>query len=87
MYNLSLSSGIYPNRYKVGTITPLAKTKIIVQLGDLRPLTLTPDLGKILEGFVAELVLEDIRPNIDPLQYGNLKGRSTTHYLVKFIDT
>ena len=57
-----------------------------VEFGDLRPLPLTADFGKILEGFAASMILEDIAPNIDFLQYGNLKGSSTSHYLIKMLD-
>ena len=56
-------------------------------MSDLRPLSLTPDLGKILEGFVAQLILNDIRDNIDPHQYGNLKGSSTTHCIIKILNS
>ena len=87
VYNLCLSNGIFPSRWKEATIVALPKKKVISQLGDLRPLSLTPDLGKILEGYVAMLVLEDIRPNLDPFQYGNLKGKSTSHYLVMLLNS
>ena len=32
------------------------------------------------------MILEDIAPNIDPLQYANLKGSSTSQYLIKMLD-
>ncbi|XP_063611106.1 uncharacterized protein LOC134784854 [Penaeus indicus] len=74
---LSIESGIFPRRWKGATITPLAKKRTVNELGDLRPLSLTPDFGKILEGFVAQLVL----------QYGNLKGKSPSHYMTSFLNT
>ena len=49
-------------------------------------MSLTPDLGKILEGFIAKTILGDIRPNIDDRQYGNLKGSSSAHYLIFLLD-
>ncbi|XP_042875153.1 uncharacterized protein LOC122255263 [Penaeus japonicus] len=85
--NSSIESGIFPRRWKGATITPLAKKNPVNELGDLRPLSLTPDFGKILEGFVAQLVLQDIRPNLDPEQYGNLKGKSPTHYMTSLLNT
>ena len=48
-------------------ITPLEKKKFLVELGDLRQLSLPADIGKILEGFAASMILKDIAPNIDPL--------------------
>lgn len=82
MHNLCLKSDTLPTRWKQATITTLHKKKLIIQAGDLRPLSLTADLGKILEGYVAELVLADIRPNLDKFQYGNIKGKSASHCLV-----
>ena len=86
IFNLSFRTGIFPFQWKNATITPLEKKKPLVELGDLRPLSLTADFGKILEGFAASMILEDITPNIDPLQYGNLRGSSTNHYLIKMLD-
>ena len=73
-------------RWKGATITPLPKVKVVSELGELRPLSLTADLGLVLESFVVEPIMEDIRPSIDPHQYGNLKGRSTAHYLIWILD-
>ena len=36
---------------------------------------------------MAKWLLEDIDSKIDPNQYGNRKGVSTTHYLLKLMDT
>ena len=55
-------------------------------LGDIRPISLTPDFAKILEHFLAKWIMADISDKIDPDQYGNLRGSSTTHYLVKLLD-
>jgi Reverse transcriptase (RNA-dependent DNA polymerase) len=49
---------------------------------DLRPISLTPTLGKILESFIGSWILERIEHQLDSRQYGALRGRSTTHALV-----
>ena len=36
---------------------------------------------------MAKWLLEDLESNIDPNQYGNMKGVSTSHYLVRLMDT
>ena len=36
---------------------------------------------------MAKWLLEDLESNIDPNQYGNMKGVSTSHYLVRMMDT
>ena len=86
MFNISLRTGSFPTLWKSATITPIPKVKVVSKLGELRPISLTPVLGKILEGLVADQLLADIRANLDPKQYGNLKGKSTTHYLVDLLD-
>ena len=86
IYNLSLRTGRFPDRWKEATITPLPKAKVVTELGELRPVSLTSDLGKILEGLVSKVMIQDIKASIDPKQFGNLKGHSTTHYLVYLLD-
>ena len=44
-----------------------------------RPVSLTDHFAKLAEGFMAI-------SNIDPNQYGNMKGVSTSHYLLRLID-
>ena len=86
IYNLSISSGVFPDRWKTATITPLPKVKDVTEMGELRPVSLTNDLGKILEGLITKVMIADIKDNIDHRQYGNLKGRSTSHYLIYLLD-
>ena len=45
---------------------------------DLRPISLTSCISKVLEEFVIEWILEDIGHKIDPKQFGCLHGSSTT---------
>ena len=49
-------------------------------------MALTNTFGKTLEGHVAGLALTDMQHQIDHQQFGNLKGRSTTLYMVYLID-
>ena len=39
-----------------------------------------------MERLLVELILSDIQENIDSAQYGNMKGRSINHYLIKIIN-
>ena len=38
------------------------------------------------EHFVVQWIISDIQENLDPNQFGNRKGVSTSHYLVKLVD-
>jgi len=46
---------------------------------DLRPISLTPTLSKLLESFIGSWILDRIEDKLDKHQYGAPKGRSTTH--------
>ena len=51
---------------------------------DLRPISLTPQTAKVMEGFTLEPLLADIGDQIDPYQFA-MKGRSTTQALLVFL--
>lgn len=55
-------------------------------LEQLLPVALTHTFGKLLEGNVASLSLADMRHLIDHQQLDNLKGHSTTLYMVCLLD-
>ena len=85
--NCSLKSGIFPDAYKISEIIPIPKVNPPRALKDLRPISKTPIGGKIIEKRIMyELEVDTKKTLCDPTQFGNTKGCSTTHYLVKLID-
>ncbi|KAK8371871.1 hypothetical protein O3P69_011858 [Scylla paramamosain] len=89
MYKLSTPGPKYracPDRWKQSTVIALPKVADVTNLGQLRPVSLTHTFGKVVEGRVADVALTDKRPHIDGHQFGNLKGRSTTQYMVFLLD-
>ena len=52
----------------------------------MRNISLTADLSKDYENFLAEWLLPYIQNRIDPGQFGGLKGHSTSHYLISLYD-
>ena len=42
---------------------------------DLRPISLTPTVSKVLESFVGQWILDDLADKIDGRRYGALRGR------------
>ncbi|KAI8484066.1 hypothetical protein Bbelb_381840 [Branchiostoma belcheri] len=83
--NTSLTEGFVPQEWKDAVVVPLPKTQP-PSVEKLRPVSLTSQLAKVAEAFVCKWLLQDITPNLDPQQFGGLKGRSTTHYLVSLVD-
>ena len=52
---------------------------------DIRPISLTCTLSKLLESITGKWVLEAISSKIDPKQFGGIKGRSTSHALIDIL--
>lgn len=52
---------------------------------DLRPISLTPTLSKLLESYVGNWMLTQVTRKLDQKQFGALRGRSTTHALVDML--
>ena len=82
--NCALKSGIFPDAYKISEIVPIPKTNPPRELKDLRPISKTPVGAKILEKMIISDLEYDTKSTLNDLsQYGNTKGCSTTHYLIK----
>ena len=86
IYTRAIMSGEYPDIYKLEIVTPAPKVYPPQTTKDLRKIAGTPNFSKIFEKILAEVMLEDMRPTRDPSQYGNSKGVSTQHYLIKMVD-
>ena len=63
----------------------MPKIKNPASANELRPIALTKVLGRVFESFLAEWLRDDFTPSFDIKQYGNVKGTSTTHYLVDML--
>ena len=82
IFNTSIASGTFPTAWKDSNVTPVPKVTPITGMGDLRPISLTAIVSKVLEDFVVEWLIEDVEHIIDPSQFGCLKGTSTTYCLL-----
>ena len=82
----SYMESVVPPQWKRAVVVPIPKEKP-ARWDKLRPVSLTDHFAKVAEGFMAKWLLEDIDSKIDPNQYGNRKGVSTTHYLLKLMAT
>ena len=72
--------------WKRANVTPIPKVAIPVDITkDLRPISLTPTVSKVLESFVGQWILDELNGKLDGRQYGALNGRSTTHKLVDIL--
>ena len=77
--------GLYPNLWKVESVTPVPKTFPVEKLKELRKISGFLNFSKIADKVIAELLTEDMAEKRDKSQYGNQKKMSTQHYLVKML--
>ena len=83
IFNASIQVRIVPDLWKEADVIPIPKSVAVkVFENDLRPISLTPILSKIMEHFVAEWIMSQIRHLVDKKQFGSLAGLSTTHALL-----
>ena len=87
IFNLSFTSGVFPEPYKIAKILPIYKTGDIFSPVNYRPISLLPALSKILEKLVSSRLtcFIDKYNIIFTGQYGFLKGRSTEHAMLDII--
>ena len=84
--NCSLRTRVFPDAYKRAEIIPIPKCNPPSALTDLRPISKTPIGGKMIESIMMKELEKDTKGKLDDDQYGNTKGSSTTHYLIKLTD-
>ena len=84
IFNLSFSTGQYPNILKISKTIPIFKKGSRLLVSNYRPISLLSNLNKILEKIVHERIykfLEDYQC-IYSLQFGFRKKHSTNHALI-----
>ena len=85
--NASYSEQHLPRMWKLADVTPLPKTKPVKELKkDLRPISLTPCISKVAEGFIVDdYVKPAVMSIIDDSQYGAIPNSSTTIALISML--
>ena len=86
MFNLSLSTGVFPACWKNANICPVFKKGQRQNIRNYRPISLLPVLSKCLERCVYNLIIGQILPQLHPLQHGFMAGRSTATQLLLVYD-
>jgi hypothetical protein len=83
IFNASVREGFVPSIWNAANITPIQKSSPPKDVdSDFRPISLTPIISKILESFPYKWLLDFVSKEIDPLQFGSLKGSSTSLALI-----
>ena len=83
--NCMVSKGEYPHLWKLEMVTPVAKVQPPASVSDLRKISGLKNFSKIAEKMLGKFIISDMSKSRDPSQYGNQKGVSVNHYLIKMI--
>ena len=86
IYNSATLAGVWPDLWKHEYVTPAPKVHPPTNTDDLRKISGTKNLSKLYEALLSDSIISDMVPYIDPSQFGNEKGLSITHYLVKMVN-
>ena len=88
IFNLSLSTGIVPDKLKIAKVIPVFKSGTKESLTNYRPISLLPVFSKILERAVYNRLLHFLTKCniITGCQYGFRPGHSTSHAIIHLIN-
>ena len=79
---VSMQQGVFPQRLKRAIVRPIPKQSPPTSIeDDLRPISLTSQVSKLLEGFTLKLLLSQVADQLDPKQF-SLPKKSTTQAVV-----
>ena len=85
IFNTSMKQGIFPDQLKRSLVVPIPKVSPPSSIeDDLRPISLTSQVSKVMEGFVLKSLTSEVAHKLDPKQFA-LPTKSTTHALVYFL--
>ena len=88
MYNLSFTSGIFPNDWKIANVIPLRKGGDSTDVNNLRPVSMLPLPGKLAERLMHSHISKFVEDNglLTDKQGGFRKGRSTISTVADLTD-
>ena len=88
LFNCSLGSSVFPDKWKVATVVPLHKGGDREDVNNYRPVSLLPLPGKLLEKIVHKRISEVMENNDFPCQSqgGFRKGFSTVSTIARLTD-
>ena len=88
IFNLSLQTGIFPDKLKIARVTPLFKGGENYELGNYRPISVLPCFSKILEKIIYNRLYKYLTDNsmLYKKQLGFQEGHSTEHAIVPLVD-
>ena len=84
--NCMFERGEYPDIWKIEMVTPVPKVYPPAKVEQLRKISGLKNLSKTTEKIIGDWMIGDMAEERDVSQYGNEKGISVNHYLIKMIN-
>lgn len=84
LFNKSLCTGVFPNKWKISKITPVFKSGKRSDISCYRGIATTSTIPKLFEILVCDAFKKIIPRHLSFNQHGFMPGRSTTTNLVEF---
>ena len=87
--NQMITTGIFPDSFKISKITPIFKKGDVSLLSNYRPISLLPTISKIFERILYNQLYEYFNSNnlLAEQQYGFRTNHSTEYAAVRLVDT
>ena len=88
IFNLSLTSGIYPDKLKIAKVIPIFKKGAPSSVNNYRPISILSTINKIFEKLLYSRLINyiDKFQLLYKYQYGFRKNHSTDHALIELVD-
>ena len=85
---MSIKSGSYPSKLKIGKITPIFKSDDESDANNYKPISLLSNFNRIFEKIMYKRMTSYIEQHdlLYPSQYGFRKGHSTQHAILDIIN-
>lgn len=87
IFNLSLTTCIYPQRWKLTRVTPIPKARNTKEVEHYRPIAILSALPKLMEDILHKTLSKQVKPLLSDSQHGFRAGRSVDTNLITLVDT
>ena len=86
LFSMSLQYAYIPSSWKIHKIVPIFKAGDKTSVKNYRPISLLSSTSKVLERLVYNKIVNHLVTQINPCQFGFIKGASTLQQLLTFFD-